>query len=256
MKKALLCGVNHFPNFPDMSLGGCVNDALSMQEILNMGELVTESQVTKDNVIKRLTVLVEEAKAGDLKYLGFAFSSHGTHYPDLFELDGLGEALVCYDISEKDGNWDQSTIIKDKELQGFLNQVPPSCMVEVWLDTCYSGGMDRLFGTTYFKNRYLHNPGNTEGQTRLANTSMRDGLNPNIVMWQSSSEAQTSADAFISDKYHGAFTWFWTQEFKKDSKMSRVELLVKTRKALQKAGYNQFPRLKCWNVAAQRMVGT
>ena len=260
MKKALCIGINHFL-LPGNDLGGCVADQLSMVSVLDSLGVdkaigLIDSQATKANIMEMLTGLVEQAKAGKLSYLGFTYSAHGTHYPEPQEADGLGEALVCYDIAEKGGDWDPATIIKDKELHNLLNQVPLSCVAEVFLDVCYSGGMDRLFSLATSKDRYLHNPSNPGGLVRLASTGMGDRLHSNIIVWEACSEAQTAADAYISGGYHGAFTWFWTQEFKKDPKASRVQLLVKTRRALRAAGYGQFPRLKCWNAKAQAMVGS
>ena len=257
MKQFLAVGINHF-KLPGNDLAGCVADAQAMADIaekLNADgiDILEDAKATKANVMAHLLPLIEGAKAGNLSYLGFSYSAHGTHYSRPSEDDGLGEALVCYDIAEKDGEWDQATIIKDTELHDLLNSIPPTCIAEVWLDTCYSGGMDRVFGRV---NRYLHNPANLDCLTRVANNTMTTGLNSNIIMWQACSEAQESADARIPGQgAHGAFTWFWVQAFKANPQNSRVQLLVNTRYKLRNNDYDQFPRLKCWNAAAQMPAG-
>lgn len=256
MKKFLAVGINKFM-LPGNDLAGCVPDEQAMDKIgrglgAETNLTLINEEATKSRNMNNLIQLVNEAKLHDFNYLGFSWSGHGTHYSRPEEPDGLGEALVCYDIREKDGDWDPDTIIKDTELRDLLNQVPPTCIVEVWLDTCYSGGMDRVFGR---KNRFLHNPDNPDGLLRVANSSMNWGLNPNVIMWCACSEAQESADAYIAGGSHGAFTWYWIKAFKANPTASRIELLLKTRAGLRAGGYNQFPRLKCWNDAAQAKVG-
>ena len=91
---------------------------------------------------------------------------------------------------------------------------------------------------------------------RFANSTMTQGLKPHIVMWCSSSEGETSADAFIKNGYHGAFTYFFGEELKKNPKQTRLELLLNIRKALRNAGYQQTPRLKAWNAKVQLPFGS
>ena len=254
MKKVLAVGINKFLR-PGNNLNGCVADAKAMSTLLGYkNDLITDTSAIKANVWGHLTRMVDEAKDLQLSYLGFAYSAHGTHYPQPNEPDGLGEALCCYDTQEKDGDWDPDTIIKDVELRALLNQVPETCTVEVWLDTCYSGGMDRAFGNKHLV-RFLHNPGNAAKALRLSNSTMTAGLNSNIIMWTACSEAQESADAYISGGSHGAFSWYWCQAFAANPKTSRVELLLAARAGLRVGGFDQFPRLKCWNTKAQGRVG-
>ena len=257
MKKALCVGINHFKR-PGNDLAGCVPDAKEMQLILKVDEAIVclDSQATKFNAMSMLKDLVAQAKSGQLSYLAFSWSGHGTHYPRPEEPDGLGEALVCYDLDEVDGEWNPAGLIKDTELRDLLNRVPLSCTVEVWLDTCYSGGMNRVFGAPGVKHdRFIHNPNNPGSNRRIANSTISQGLNSNIIMWTASSEAQEAADARIAGGAHGAFTYYWCEAFRKNSKVSRVETLLSTRKALAANRFDQFPRLKCWNGPAQKRVG-
>jgi len=255
VKKFLAVGLNHFAR-PGNDLSECVADALTMNlvaQALQVDSIQTleDAQATKASAMAVLGALVEEAKAGTLSYIGFSWSGHGTHYDRPDDASGLGEALVCYDIAELNGEWDSATIIKDTELRDLLNSVPTTCTVEVWLDTCYSGGMDRAFGKG--RNRFLHNPSNTGKVMRMANSQMQHGLNANIVMWCASSEAQESADA--PDLGNGAFTYYWHQAWKAKLLDSRVDVLVATRAGLLAGHFEQTPRLKCWPAPAQAPVG-
>lgn len=264
MKNALCVGINHFKR-PGNDLAGCVPDAEEMGAVFaNLGAtptVITNASVIRQRVLAELDAMSLQARIGKLAYFAFAWSGHGTHYAQSLEDDGLGEALICYDCDVIGDEWNPDTIIKDTELRNILNQFPPSCTVEVWLDTCYSGGMDRVlsphkpFPAIISEGRFLHNPGNPTGHLRVANSTISQGLNSNIIMWCASSEPQESADAYIAGGAHGAFTFFWCEAFKKNPKASRVELLLATRKALSANGYDQFPRLKCWNGPAQMMVG-
>lgn len=258
MRKGFCVGINHFQR-PGNDLSGCIPDAKEMRHLL-MGHLEVEDGLdylvdgaaTKANTIELLTNLVNTP---GLTYLGISWSGHGTHYNRPEEADGLGEALVCFDLAEQGGDWDPATIITDVEFKALLNQVPASCVVEVWLDTCYSGGMSKSLVPWVQTPRFLHNPGNTGEVMRLSNSTLTQGLSSNIIMWCACSEAQTSADAFIQGGPHGAFTYFWGEAFRHNLNASRVELLLLTRTALKAAGYEQFPRLKAWNASAQRRVG-
>lgn len=253
MKKILCVGLNHFLR-PGNDLQGCVPDARSMSALLGGGDMLLDAGTTKKNVMRWLSLALDDAKDGKVDSIALTWSGHGTHYDRPEEADGLGEALVCYDIAEKDGDWDPDTIIKDSELHDLLNQFPASCLVEVWLDTCYSGGMDRVLFPSR-SSRFLHNPGNTEGVQRFANSTVTAGLNSNIVMWTASSEAQTSADAYIKSGFHGAFTWYWLQAYQAMPQSSRLELLLATRKGLADNHFEQLPRLKAWNARVQAGVG-
>ena len=262
-ERFLAVGLNHFAR-PGNDLNGCIPDDHTMQGFatyfgINPDDLEDKAAV-KTAALGWLSKVQAEALANKVFYVGFSWSGHGTHYPRPEEPDGLGEALVCYDIREKGGDWDPDTIIKDTELRDILNGFPATCIVELFLDTCYSGGMDRGMilqphQQPPFTGRYLHNPGNSQRAMRMANSAMSHGLNSNIIMWCASSEAQESEDAYIAGGSHGAFTWYWNEAWKANPGASRVDLLTKTRDALRANGYTQVPRLKCWNAQAQAKAG-
>ena len=264
MKKALVWGLNHFA-IPGNDLSGCVPDAIQMAGVFSALDCsvqkLLDKQATASAIESYLLALQAEAKSTKgFYYVGLWGSGHGSHYPSVKEGDGLGELIVCYDIKSDGDNW-VSGFIKDRRMREILNGFPANGVVEIGLDICYSGGMDRGMivvdheMTAFYKSRFLHNPNNPTGHLRVANSTISHGLNSNIIMWCASSEPQESADAWIAGGAHGAFTYYWCEAFKKNPKASRVELLIATRKALTVNGYDQVPRLKCWNAAAQRSVG-
>jgi hypothetical protein len=148
-KKALFVGINKFANYSQFTLNGCVNDAKDMaamyKDLLGFKasemSTLTDAQATKAAIMTKLKAMVADAKAGKLNYLVFSLSSHGTQMNDTSgdEPDGKDEAFVPYDIAEKNGGWDPAHIISDDELHDLFLQLPPTVLLEVYLDTCHSG---------------------------------------------------------------------------------------------------------------------
>lgn len=256
IKLAFTLGNNHFTNYPRDTLGGCIPDSQSTAQVFDdMGCAVEMAHDAADyTVLNKLQDIYKKVVNTPSYYVGLWFSSHGSHYPSASEPDGLGEGLCCTNLIAQGDDW-SAGFIKDKSFRNILNRFPLQGIVEIGFDTCFSGGMDRIVSASQ-QPRFLHNPGNLEGLLRIANSGFSSqGLNSNIVMWQACSEAQTSADAYIKSGYHGAFTYYWTEQFRVNPGISRVELLLKVRAALKANHFEQFPRLKCWNAAAQRKVG-
>lgn len=246
---ALACGVNQFGHLPEATLYGCVNDARNMAEVFSrLGcetTVLVNQQVTKQAVFDWF----EKARRLRPSYVAFSFSSHGTHWQDLTEPDLLGEALCCYDLRRANGDWDTSGLILDDELQLWLSRFPQETTVELWLDTCYSGGMDRRLRS---RPKFLHNPANRDGLLRFASPRGRR-IPPNVVLWAACSEGETAQDTVIDGQWTGAFTWWWLNNYHKRPRAARVDLIARTRVSLRG---RQFPRLKCWNAKAHTTVGS
>lgn len=257
--KALCVGINSFTHSPQNNLNGCVNDAHMMSAIFEhitdkLPILLLDANASKDRIIYALRDLRDIAKHDKTPWVGFSFSSHGTTYPDSSEEDGLGEALVCADVQVgQNGTWDKDTIITDRELNTLLWTFPEKTTVEIFLDTCFSGGMDRMAGVS-MQDRFLPAPGK-KMQPEFPSSRITVGLPPNVVMWCASSEAQTSADAYIKSDWHGAFTYSFNKVYQGNPKEKRVGLLIESRQWLARNFYEQLPRLKCWNKSAQHEVG-
>lgn len=261
-KKALCIGINNFKNLPNATLNGCVNDANEMSSLLKdlLGfadaDIVklTDAQATKANIMKNLTSMVNDAKAGKLNYLVFSLSSHGTQVPDTSgdEPDRADEAFCPHDLAVKDGQWDNKFVIIDDELHDLFIQLPKNVLLEVYLDTCHSGtGLKAIDMLLDRKPRYLPPPSieafDMVDGTRsrgLYETMLEKGLIHHIL-WAGCRADQTSADARIDDAYHGAFTYYFCKQMRaSNNKLARSAVLKKVRADLKKGRYTQIPQLE------------
>jgi len=263
-KKALLVGINDYKQVND--LRGCVNDVLDMHFSLRslFGfqtheiRVLTDSRATKDNILHRLKWLVQGAKAGD--YLIFHFSGHGSQIRDRDgdeELTDHLDELIC----PHDMDWDGS-YITDDTLNLIFKSVPEGVLLEVFLDCCHSGTGLREMGLTPPPdllpehptfNRYLPPPADillrfSGDEDRLTVRSFvknpKKRARKHHVLWAACLDKQTSADAFIGDRYHGAFTYFFNKHLRRTPNVSRSDLLQKVRASLLHGGYSQIPQLE------------
>ena len=114
-KRALLVGVNDYQGISD--LRGCINDVTNMRNILKtyLGfknediRVLVDRRASKANILHRLRLMVDEAKAGD--FLVFHFSGHGSQIRDRDgdELRDQMDELIC----PWDMNWDNGFITDD-----------------------------------------------------------------------------------------------------------------------------------------------
>ncbi|MBK8117685.1 MAG: caspase family protein [Candidatus Accumulibacter sp.] len=272
-KKALFVGINKFANYSQFTLNGCVNDAKDMaalyKELLGFKttemSVLTDAQATKANIMARLNTMVADAKAGKLNYLVFSLSSHGTQMNDSSgdEPDGKDEAFVPHDIAEKDGAWDPAHIISDDELHDLFVQLPANVLLEVYLDTCHSGtglrgaefGLhaprarfiappEHEFGTKFASVRGFTLDRPAAGKKGAAVAEKAPVAGANHVLWTGCKADQTSADAYFSGRYNGAFTYYLIKVVRESqNKLSRKETVTKMRK-LMKTGFAQSPQLE------------
>jgi hypothetical protein len=274
-KKALFVGVNKFANYAQFTLNGCVNDAKDMASLykdllgFKAGEmtLLTDAQATKEAIMAKLTAMVADAKAGKLDYLVFSLSSHGTQMNDSSgdEPDGKDEAFVPHDVAEKNGAWDPAHIISDDELHDLFVQLPANVLLEVYLDTCHSGTGLRgaEFGLHAPKARYIAPPDHEFGRktATMRGFTLDRGASPkpgkgaakagkaavagtNHMLWTGCKANETSADAYFSGRYNGAFTYFYVKVMRDtQNKLARKEVIAKMR-TLMKSQFAQTPQLE------------
>jgi hypothetical protein len=135
MKRALLVGLDQYPD-PRNNLNSCVADTLAFKNVLMSAygfaagdiRLLHNSAATLDNVRDGLGDLTNGAAAGD--QIVYFESSHGYRYPNG---DTMVEVLCLYD-----------KFLTDQEFAG-LTQSLPHGVLTVMLDSCHSGGMDKMF---------------------------------------------------------------------------------------------------------------
>ena len=273
-KRALFVGINKFANYSQFTLNGCVNDANDMaslyEDLLGFHpseiNILTDAQATKANIMTNLKSMVADAKAGQLSYLVFSLSSHGTQMNDTSgdEPDGMDEAFVPYDIAEKNGAWDPAHIICDDEFHDLFVQLPETVLLEVFLDTCHSGTGLRgaEFSIHAPRPRYVAPPEHEFGQrtakmrgfTLSRSAASRDVApaaaaqqavdGQHHILWAGCKSNQTSADAYFGGRYNGAFTYYFIKVMRESqNKLSRKDVLAKVRD-LMKKGFAQTPQLE------------
>jgi hypothetical protein len=261
-RRALCVGINNFKNYPSAALQGCVNDAKDMaalcKDLLGFTNaditILTDVQATKANIMKNLTSMVADAKAGKHNYLVFSLSSHGTQVPDknADEPDRADEAFCPHDLAQKGSVWDPKYIILDDELHDLFVQLPQNVLLEVYLDTCHSGtGLKPIDLLLDRKPRYLPPPSleafqKVDGRrSRGLHESMLEKGLVHHILWAGCRSDQTSADAKIGGTWHGAFTYYFCQEMRKcKNKLSRLEVLKKVIADLKAGYYTQIPQLE------------
>ena len=244
--------------------------------------VLTDAQATKAAILARLGAAVADAKAGKISYLLFSLSSHGTQMADTSgdEPDGMDEAFVPADIAQKGNAWDPAHIISDDELHDLFQQVPANVLVEVYLDTCHSGTGLRgaEFGLHAPRARYVAPPaGEFQGATKqrkvrgfmlhrdsskraapakasakpsakakTASKGVAIDVNPSThqLLWSGCKSDQTSADAYFSGRYNGAFTYYFIQTVTAtQNKAARKDVLAQMRTAM-KGKFAQTPQLE------------
>jgi len=273
-KRAICVGINKFANYPQFALNGCVNDAKDMAALCKglLGfksseiTVLADAQATKARVMALLTAAVKDAQAGKIGTLLFSFSSHGTQMADKSgdEPDGMDEAFVPYDIAEKGNAWDPARIIGDDELHDLFGKLPANVLLEVYLDTCHSGS--GLRGAEFSLNaprpRYIAPPaGELQGAVkqhsvrgftlaprpakskgRVATKEVSGG--EHHILWTGCKANQTSADAYFSGRYSGAFTYNYIKVMTATKNtLPRREVIARVRAAL-KGKFSQVPQLE------------
>jgi hypothetical protein len=267
-RRALCIGVNKYKNLPNAQLQGCVNDVKGMESILvkflgfsgtsganaDIVEL-KDLQATKLNIMKNLKDMVDGAKQGKYSYLVFSMSSHGTQVPDRSgdEPDRADEAFCPTDLIQKGKIWDPDHVIADDELHDLFVQMPQNVLLEVFLDTCHSGtGLKAIDLLLDRKPRYLPPPSLEAFQELEWRRSygLAESLIPkreliHNILWAACRSDQTSADAYISGSWHGAFTYYFCKEIiASNNKLSRKDILSKVRADLAAGHYSQIPQLE------------
>jgi hypothetical protein len=262
-RTALCVGINRYQHFPSATLNGCVRDAQDMALLLTdlLGfqdsdiTLMTDEAATKAAILRELNRMVEGALAGRYDHLVFSFAGHGTQVPDLNpdEIDRADEAYCPCDLASSGFQWDRDHLIVDDELHDLFVQLPPTVILEVFLDTSFSGAslhaLDVLLDR---KPRFLPPPSieayrNIEfRRARPAHQKLLEKGLSHHILWTACKEGQTAADACIQDTWHGAFTYHFCKEARASGNhLSRAKVLAKVRSDLNRGHFTQIPQLDC-----------
>jgi len=260
--KALLVGINKYPD-PRNELRGCVNDILDMEHFIadtnkiylkeNIKK-VTDKQATKKGIITNLKWLIEGAAPGD--QLLFHYSGHGAQAPTLFaslEKDGLDEIICPYDF---DGT--NPTSLSDKEFAQLFAAIPKGVHF-VWIsDSCHAEDLSRdpfkveelvdnsaykqyrfFTGLPHFEQRV-----NEKENADITIGSIAPIISPlNGALLSACQSHELSADAYINNRFNGAFTHYLIENLNKYSGNKNMRSIIGlVNKDLEKNGYDQNPQ--------------
>lgn len=266
-KRALLVGIN-YPG-TDHALRGCVNDVMRMNDVIvnhygftdpNNRRILTDASATTANILERLEWLVQGAKAGDVLF--FHYSGHGSQlankdYTTDNEPDGLDEIICPVDL-----NW-RDKVIRDDQMKAIFDKVPAGVNLTVILDCCHSGG--GLDQANQYQTREFGPPADLDTPNRerrlvmpydIANRviGLDVEVRPRAVQSRNVDKVglllsgcradQTSADAWIANKYIGAATFYITDTLERHNwNVDYKTLIDDSGAALKKFGYSQRPEL-------------
>ena len=231
-KKALLIGINYIGN--SNQLNGCINDVHDVGNYL-IGKGFTIKQITdltpqkptRSTILAEFKNLLQNSIAGDLLY--FMFSGHGSTQKDTNndEASGIDELIIPLDLLP----------IVDDDLKSIINQYLQSGVTLIALfDSCYSGTVLDL------KYQYLDSL-NYDAATINNKESQTNGQ---VFMISGCTDKQTSADAYINNKYNGALTWSYLESLTNISAIITWRKLVQTmRDKLKSNKYSQLPQFAC-----------
>ena len=275
-KKALLVGINKYAQSP---LRGCVNDVVVIHQILTKQfgfkhediKILTDHEATKKNIIDHIKWLTQGVSSGD--FIVFHYSGHGSQiqcddFTSTNEIDGMDEILVPYDHAWLDP-------LRDKNLGSYFKRVPKDCTTLVILDNCHSGhglrngfSPGKLQTEEDYVNRFIAPP--------ISNTL----LNPSVIVNDDLSfsfedpkqnskafvskflvdvteqgdaillagcaEQQTSADAWINNRYQGAMTYALAAILHNyNYNITYKKLITEVNNYMSKFKFTQVPQLEC-----------
>ncbi len=175
-KRAFLVGINQFTR-ADWTLRGCVNDSMSMRQLLgdlygfdaDEIRLLNDADATAQNIRDGLSWLFSDYTGDGKDVRLFHFASHGTQVADSTSEEGdkLDEVIVPHDHS-----W--TNPMKDDVLREFFEKVPDTVSFSFVADCCHSGSINKVVppDVVDLKERFITPP--EEMQMRIARLKLQE----------------------------------------------------------------------------------
>lgn len=268
-KRALLIGINKYL-IPGSDLRGCVNDVRDLSAALvefggfKKSDVTTlvDTAATKAVMSGAIKSLIKASKKGDVVLLHY--SGHGSHVPDdaekKDEADGRDEILCPTDL-----NWDDP--MRDDWLRDtFDNGLRDGVQFTVIMDCCHSGTITRAIQPpdVKVKERFLPSPwdiaaaetGRSRSMRNVSSTLRRsrrnareanDIVNADMpeVLITGCRDTQTSADAFINNRYNGALTYGLVEAIRAtQGRLTYRELHDRASTIIKRKRFEQVPQLE------------
>lgn len=227
-------GIN-YENDPSHRLMGCINDANMIEDML-VGSLgyprsavtkLLEEAATRSGILAALEREVALACKTKVAELWISYSGHGVGFRDTSgdEEDGRDEAIVPYDHGS-------AGFITDDVVWSYLSRVPAVTRVILVFDSCHSGTMADL--------KYTYVAG-----TKATVESVRARpLSAYVVQISGCRDDQTSADAYIDNRFSGAMTAALVSSMRESEyDLTFFKLLTELHRRLEKGGFEQRPQV-------------
>lgn len=275
IKKAVLVGINTYQSAP---LRGCVNDVVVMHQLLTNQfgfkneniKVLTDDEATKVNIVNSIKWLTQGVGSGDS--IVFHYSGHGSQvavddFTSTDEIDGRDEILCPIDL-----DWNDP--LRDHEIGAYFKRVPKDCMTLVVLDNCHSGNGLRSGCAPGepkteddWRNRFMAPPISNvlSNPSVIINDDLTfDFPNPSeqpkalrspflvdtvkqgdAILLAGCEEGQTSADAWIANRYQGAMTYALNAVLAKHNyDVTYKQLITEVNNYMKRFKFTQVPQLE------------
>lgn len=242
----IIVGNNNFPNCPGNDLRGCRSDAeLVGETFFNcFGKPYFEGillNCRKEVFIGWLRNAIESAKSNFTDRIIIWISTHGTVISDSDE-NNFVTGIVFSDVTPDGGG-----VLRDYDFKAMLDEIPDTCLVEIFLDLCHSGTAAR--GLVMASEIHNHRPRFIDlgHQPRIVEKAplhrkAQDGT-PNVIVWGACLDHETAADLDLGKgQFGGAFTTAWYETMAaSNGKQTRREVFQEVTERLKL--FNQTPTL-------------
>ncbi len=213
-------------------LNGCLFDQQNIINNLSDFQIreYKDYNVTRVNFINGIDIAITFSQPGDT--IVIHYSGHGTYVKDRSgdEPDGYDEALYLYDGD-----------LIDDDIRKILDKTPQGVTVVVLLDSCFSESATRKLNKAPNRHhgRFLR-PKETPQLKKLHKGFLKEEIK--WIAFSACKENQTSADAYFTDHYEGAFTHYAMKTL--DRNLTYKQWYDKIRTYLPSAEFNQIPMLE------------
>ncbi|HWF89512.1 MAG TPA: caspase family protein, partial [Pyrinomonadaceae bacterium] len=154
-KRALLIGVNKYPNLPDFSqLRGCVNDVAVMKQTLETAfrfppeniSVLCDENASAQRIRAAMDQLVDACRPDDI--VVFHYSGHGSRLAARGDKPtGYDESIMPSDSGRMNPAWPHQVEpcdIRDTDIQEWLSRLTQKTSnVTLIFDSCHSGSITR-----------------------------------------------------------------------------------------------------------------
>ena len=255
-KYYLTVGINKYPNAP---LNGCVNDAQDWAAMLEglgyRGQTILDGSATKTTIMQELMSAVMGLKYRDT--LVFQYSGHGSWVPDRNgdEPDGRDEVLCAYD-------YENGGLITDDQIYQITSYRAFGTRVIILSDSCHSGSIHKLVNAgelrdvqppvggyvgveriRYMPPGYFLTGNDLQKAHEVVQLPAKGVSRRGSVLISGCNDDEYSYDAWINNRYNGAFTYNAIKAFEEGLTMKQwYSRLVPER--LPSGSYPQTPQLQ------------